>query len=118
MTRPPTQGMRLVKLSDLPTDVPEGHWRVASRVIEQVEGRLIVQHCEMAADGGAEPHAHDDQDQIFLVLEGALAVSDDRGGVQEVAGGEALMIPAGVPHGTQNAADRTTAYFVLTYPAQ
>lgn len=108
--------MELMSLDALETSVPDGHWGLASRFIEQGE-RLTVQLCEMAADGGAEPHAHEAQDQMFIVLDGALTV---RGGEREelvVGAGEALRIPAGAVHATVNPGLGATRYLVLTYPA-
>jgi mannose-6-phosphate isomerase-like protein (cupin superfamily) len=109
-----TQAMQLVRPDALEPDVPAGHWGMLSRFIERGEG-LDVQVCEMAADGGAEPHVHDAQNQMFVVLEGTLTV---RGGGDriDVRAGEALRIPAGATHATVNGGSETTRYLVLTYP--
>jgi quercetin dioxygenase-like cupin family protein len=108
--------MDLVRISELPSGVPDGHWGVASRLVEEAVGRLRVQMCEMAPDGGAESHAHAADDQMFVVLEGALEVRGE-GGVTLVArAGEAVRIPAGDPHATVNGADGPARYVVLTYP--
>jgi quercetin dioxygenase-like cupin family protein len=64
--------MQLVRLADLEREVPAGHWGVASQIVERAGDRLTVQVCEMAPDGGAEPHTHEAHDQMFLVLDGAL----------------------------------------------
>jgi quercetin dioxygenase-like cupin family protein len=109
--------MDLVRISELPTGVPDGHWGVAARLVEEAEGRLRVQLCEMAPDGGAEPHAHDGQDQMFVVLEGALEVRGDGGPPLVARAGEAVRIPAGEPHATVNGAGGPACYLVLTYPA-
>jgi quercetin dioxygenase-like cupin family protein len=111
------QKMQLVALDALDPSVPDGHWGVASRFIEQGE-QLTVQLCEMARDGGAEPHVHEAQDQMFIVLDGALTVRGDGAGEDLVVGaGEALRIPAGAAHATVSAAAGSTRYLVLTYPA-
>lgn len=112
-----SEEMRLVRLDALERDTPAGHWGVASRFIEQAGERLTVQFCEMTADGGAEPHAHAVQDQMFVVLGGALAVRGDGDVEIVVRAGEALRIPAGAVHATVNGGDGPASYLVLTYPA-
>jgi mannose-6-phosphate isomerase-like protein (cupin superfamily) len=111
------QEMELVRLGELERDTPVGHWGVGSRFVEQAGERLTVQLCEMATEGGAEPHAHKAQDQMFVVLDGALTVRGDGDGVIVVRGGEALRIPAGAVHATANRGGVPTSYLVLTYPA-
>jgi quercetin dioxygenase-like cupin family protein len=79
---------------------------------------LRVQLCEMAPEGGAEAHAHDDEDQILLVVEGRLVL---RGGEDEelrVGSGEGAVIPAGTEHATEADAAGLTSYLVLTFPAE
>ena len=109
--------MEVVRIGGLEQSVPDGHWGVASRFLEQGQ-HLIVQFCEMAPDGGAEPHVHDTQNQMFVVLRGALAVRGAADDVVVVHAGEALRIPAGTRHATVSADEGSTDYLVLTYPAQ
>ena len=109
--------MQLLRFDDLEPDAPAGHWGVASRFVERAGERLTVQVCEMAPDGGAEPHAHDAHDQMFVVLEGALAVRDGADSEILVRGGEALRIPAAAVHATLNGGEGPARYLVLTYPA-
>ncbi len=109
--------MQLLRFDDLEPDAPAGHWGVASRFLERADERLTVQVCEMTPDGGAEPHAHDAHDQMFVVLEGALIVLDGTGGDVLVRRGEALRIPPAAVHATLNGGDGLARYLVLTYPA-
>jgi quercetin dioxygenase-like cupin family protein len=109
--------MDLVKMAALTPSSPDGHWGVESRLVEEAEGRLRVQACEMVAGGGAESHVHEDHDQMFVVLDGALVVRGADGHELVARGGEAVRIPAGSPHATVNDSDRTARYLVLTYPA-
>lgn len=109
--------MEIVRLEDLERDQPAGHRGVASRFVEQAGERLTVQLCEMAPGGGAEPHAHDAQDQMFVVLKGALTVRGDEAGETAVRAGEALRISAGAVHATVNDGEQPACYLVLTYPA-
>ena len=110
------QEMELVRIDDLEPSVPDGHWGVVSRFVEQGQ-RLTVQFCHMAPDGGADPHVHNEQDQMFFVLRGALEVRGAADGVVVVRAGEALRIPAGACHATVSAHEGSTDYLVLTYPA-
>jgi mannose-6-phosphate isomerase-like protein (cupin superfamily) len=109
--------MQLVRLADVEREVPAGHWGVASQLVERAGERLTVQVCEMATDGGAEPHTHEAHDQMFLVLDGALVVRDGGDRELEVRSGEAVQIPAGAVHATVNRGDGPANYVVLTYPA-
>jgi mannose-6-phosphate isomerase-like protein (cupin superfamily) len=108
--------LQLLRLEDLEQDEPAGHWGVASRFVERAGDRLTVQVCDMTPDGGAEPHVHDAQDQMFVVLEGALTVRGDSGEETVVGTDEALRIPAGAVHATLNGGQSTARYLVLTYP--
>jgi mannose-6-phosphate isomerase-like protein (cupin superfamily) len=100
----------------LPSEVPSGHRRVLARDLIRAPRDIRVQLCEMSPDGGAEPHLHEDQDQMFLVIEGRLQVTDGDGRGVEVEAGQALSIPAGIEHGTTNDSDGVARYVVITCP--
>ena len=107
--------MRRVSIDRLVPETPTGHWDVVSRTV--VDGRpLRLQVCEMGSDGGATAHAHDEQDQIFFLLEGALDVEGPGAETVTVRAGEALLIPAGCTHATVNHGRETARYLVLTLP--
>jgi quercetin dioxygenase-like cupin family protein len=63
-----------------------------------------------------KPHAHDDQDKIYFVLDGRGRVT--LGGANEtLEAGEAVVAPAGVPHGIANdGAAPLTVLVVVTPP--
>jgi quercetin dioxygenase-like cupin family protein len=108
--------MSPVRVAALEPSTPGGHWGVDSRFILRDADRLVFQHCEMEPGGGAEAHEHEDQDQIFYLLAGTLRVtSGDRDEVM-LSAGDALVIPAGVPHATVNGGSDPARYLVLTYP--
>lgn len=111
-----SSGLQWLRLADLSRETPADHRGVAAGELERGE-HLVVQHCEMAPDGGALPHAHEDHDQIFVVVAGTLRVRDGGGSVTSVRAGEAVKICAGSSHGTENGGERPASYFVLTYPA-
>ena len=95
---------------------PQGHWQVRSHWIVRT-GAVRVQFCEMGAGGGAQAHVHDDEHQVFYVIEGALNVEDGDGGGVVVHAGEAVRIPAGVPHATRTAGEGSSRYLVVTSAA-
>jgi mannose-6-phosphate isomerase-like protein (cupin superfamily) len=63
--------------------------RFTFAIIEIEAGRLL------------EPHAHDDEDDAFLVLEGELTFEFDDGPVAAGAG-TFVLVPPGVEHGFAN----------------
>ena len=109
--------MELVRISALAPTTPDGHWGVDARLVEEAGGRLRVHSCLMAPLGGAERHVHQEHDQMFVVLEGALEVRGADDDTLVARAGEAVRIPAGAPHATANGSDGPTRYLVLTYPA-
>lgn len=108
--------LRLLRPSAVEGSVPSGHWDVVARELVQGPTGAHFQFCEMKMSGGAESHAHDTENQIFFVIEGAL-VLDSAGETLDVSAGEGVFIPAGVQHGTRNGVDRVTTYLVITYSA-
>ena len=107
--------LTLIRTTELKPSAPAGHWGVDSRFILRDAHGVLLQHCEMAPGGGAEAHAHDEQDQVFYVLEGHLQVRDGDGREVMVHPGEALLIPAGAAHATVNDGADVARYLVLTY---
>ncbi len=52
------------------------------------------------AEGAFPWHSHDENDELFLVLEGELCI-DFRGSSQVLKAGEMLVVPKGVEHRTR-----------------
>ena len=102
----------------LDATLPDGHWQVDTKELVRAGDRMRLQLCEMQASGGAEPHVHHEQDQVFFVIDGALRVFDESGADSLVSAGQAILIPAGASHGTESASDGTTVYLVITYPTE
>jgi mannose-6-phosphate isomerase-like protein (cupin superfamily) len=93
---------------------PVDHTGVRSHWIVQAAPEARVQVCEMEAAGSAASHVHDNEQQIFHVIEGALDVTDGAGDDVVVRAGESLVIPAGVPHATRNSGEGVCRYLVVT----
>lgn len=64
---------------------------------------------------GPGPHAHEENDEIFLVTEGAMAVRVGENWVQAERG-TFLRIPAGVIHDFENRTDRPATLFNVFIP--
>ena len=109
-----TATLELVTTESLDWFEPGGHTGVRSHWIVPRADAARVQLCEMAAGGGADSHVHEDEDQVFHVLDGALEVSDGAGTDVAVGAGESVRIPAGVPHATRNTGATTCRYVVVT----
>jgi mannose-6-phosphate isomerase-like protein (cupin superfamily) len=109
--------LQLIRTEEIEPFEPEGHWGLDSRWLVRSGHDVRLQVCDMEADGGAEAHVHDADEQVFYVISGELRVSDGSGTDVTVRAGQALRIPAGVPHGTTNTAATPTRYLAFTYPA-
>ena len=60
-------------------------------------------------------HAHSEQEELYLVLDGRLRVEAD-GETAELGPREAVLVPAGVGHQLWNAGDEPVTYLVLAAP--
>jgi quercetin dioxygenase-like cupin family protein len=60
-------------------------------------GQVLIMRSDTARGNGVPVHVHQREDEIFLLLDGALTVwaGDQR---QELAGGAVAVLPKGVPH--------------------
>lgn len=68
------------------------------------------------APGQAQtPHAHDDQDKVYFVLEGRGEVVVD-GARETLEAGEAIVAPAGSSHGLRNDGDAPLLALVVVTP--
>lgn len=109
-----TPTLELVTTESLDWFEPDGHTGVRSHWIVTHADAARVQLCEMAAGGSADSHVHEEEEQVFHVLDGALEVSDDAGTDVTVGQGESVRIPAGVPHATRNTGAAACRYVVVT----
>ena len=79
-------------------------------------GELNDQYLKVARVQGEFPwHAHDAEDELFLVLKGALTIgrSDEDGGPVTLLPGEVFIVPRGVRHNT-SASEETLIALVET----
>lgn len=64
----------------------------------KIVGHLNGQHVKLAKlEGKFVPHSHENEDELFLVVEGRLDIKF-RDGVVRLEAGEMLVVPRGVEH--------------------
>lgn len=110
--------MRLVNPDSVEVHVPDGHSDVELRqIVGKGSGaqRLEVSLARVGVGGGAELHAHE-WEQVIYVLHGTLAVSDGEGRGHRLGAGMAVYIPARETHATQNPGPEDTVYLVFSAP--
>ncbi len=69
----------------------------------RIVGRVNDQYLKVARVQGEFPwHAHDAEDELFLVLQGALTIgrSEEDGGPITLLPGQVFIVPRGVRHNT------------------
>ena len=88
--------------------------KMAKVALGATEHALLDLYC-VAPGQSQKPHAHGDQDKIYVVLEGEGRVSV--GGAEETLGpGEAMIAPAGVEHGLVNDGPAPLLVLVVVTP--
>lgn len=65
--------------------------------------------------GVSSEHTHAVAEHVFYIVEGALTIIAE-GKEYTAQAGEALHIPAGIPHASANTFDGMTTYIALTLP--
>lgn len=88
--------------------------KMAKIALAQTERALLDLYC-LAPGQEQKPHAHPDQDKIYVVLEGRARVFLD-GREESVEPGEAVVAPAGTPHGIANAGSSPLLALVVVTP--
>lgn len=83
--------------------------------VPKVVGELNGQYVKVVKLEGAYVwHHHEDEDELFLVLEGRISI-ELRDGTVELSAGEFLIVPRGVEH--RPVASHGTAHVLLFEPA-
>jgi quercetin dioxygenase-like cupin family protein len=61
------------------------------------DGQLLIMRSDTTEGSGVPVHVHQREDEIFLLLDGALTVwtGDQR---RELSGGSVALLPKGIPH--------------------
>lgn len=83
---------------------------------EQTGGKIAVMS-EWTPPGGGPPlHRHNNEDEIFLVVEGRISYFAE-GKWSEVAAGGAVYLPAGAAHCYRNIGAAPSRHWILTMPS-
>lgn len=88
--------------------------KMAKITLAQTERTLLDLYC-LGPGQEQKPHAHADQDKIYVVLEGRARVLLD-GREESLEAGEAVVAPAGTPHGIANAGAAPLLALVVVTP--
>ena len=81
-----------------PTNIAAQLERVREHWSPKVIGRVNDQFVKVAkVQGSLAWHAHDDEDELFLVVRGRLVIQL-RGGDVSIGPGEFYVVPRGTPH--------------------
>ena len=108
--------MKVITISELPGVVPEAHYDLLSyRIVDAAIGAKAMGASlgRMEPKGRTGPHAHDNAEQLFVILKGEMLMKTDRGEARLKAGQAAFIYPGEV-HENFNVADGITEYLVVT----
>ena len=108
--------MKVIKVKEIAGTVPPKHYDLTSRRLvdaaDSTKG-LRASLGRLEKNGRADPHVHEDADQLFIILKGEMVM---KSGQQEVrlTEGEAALIPPGEVHENYNGWEGETEYLVIT----
>jgi len=110
--------MKLVKIEELPGVLPAKHYDLLSRrIVDASIGSkaMLVSLVRMEPNGRADPHTHENAEQLFIVLKGEMAMKTAEG-ESRLKQGEAVFIYPGEAHQNYNVAKGETEYLIVTSP--
>jgi quercetin dioxygenase-like cupin family protein len=103
--------VKKIRLRDHARFSPDRMAKIALEATERVHLDLYA----LEPGQAQKVHTHDDQDKVYLVLEGRgrFTVGADE---QTLEPGEVVVAPAGMPHGVTNDSGARLLLFVLVSP--
>ena len=108
--------MKFIDIDEQPGRVPPKHYDLLGRTVADESMGVKdfkVGFTRMEKTGRCDPHIHEDADQLFIVLKGAMMFKFD-GGEREVKQGQAVIAYRGEVHSNWNIADEETQYLTVT----
>ena len=109
--------MKMITMEGLPGWVPPKHYDLVVRTITGESNgvkQFNVGFARMEKNGRCDSHIHDNVEQLFIVLKGALMFQSDQGEFL-VRPGQAVLVYRGEMHSNYNAAeDGETEYLTVT----
>ena len=82
---------------------------------ERGDGRFSIVHFPVPPGGGPKPHVHNEDEEIFHILEGDCAFYAD-GATVRAGAGQTVVLPRGIPHCFRNTSDRPASFLTITTP--
>jgi quercetin dioxygenase-like cupin family protein len=108
--------MKVIRIEELPEILPPKHYDLVSRrVVDASIGAkaMGVSLVRLDRNGRADPHIHENAEQLFIVFKGEMAIKTEQEEVH-LKQGEAAFIYPGERHQNVNVADGETEYIVVT----
>ena len=108
--------MKFITIEDIPGKVPPKHYDLLGRVfVDESVGvkDFRVAFTRMEKTGRCDPHVHEEAEQIFLILKGAMMFVSDEG-ERPLKKGQAAIVLRGEVHSNYNIADEETEYLTVT----
>lgn len=108
--------MKLIRIEELRGMIPENHYDLlARRIVDPSIGAkaMRVSLIRMEPTGRTDPHTHENDEHLFIVTKGEMALRTAEGEVQ-LKQGEAAFIYPGEVHENYNVGEGETEYIVVT----
>jgi len=108
--------MKVIAIDELPGVVPDDHYNLLSyRIVSASIGAKAMGASlgRMEPNGRTGPHAHENAEQLFIILKGEMLMKTDRGEAR-LKKGQAVFIYPGEVHENYNVAGEETEYLVVT----
>jgi quercetin dioxygenase-like cupin family protein len=107
--------MKIIPIEQIPGVVPPQHYDLIGRPVFS-SGGTRVSFTRMEKTGRCDPHVHEQAQQLFIVLKGAMLFKSESEEIL-VTEGHAVLFAAGEVHSNDNAADLETEYLTVTVEA-
>jgi quercetin dioxygenase-like cupin family protein len=108
--------MKVITIAEISGVLPPDHYDMLSyRIVEPNLGAKAMGASlgRMEPKGRTGPHAHENAEQLFVILKGEMLMKTDRGEAKLKAGQAAFIYPGEV-HENYNVADGITEYLIVT----
>jgi mannose-6-phosphate isomerase-like protein (cupin superfamily) len=108
--------VKFININDIPGKVPPKHYDLLGRpLVDESMGvkDFRVSYTRMEKTGRCDPHIHENAEQLFIVLEGAMMFKGDQGETP-VTQGQAVLVKRGEVHSNYNIAEGETVYITVT----
>jgi mannose-6-phosphate isomerase-like protein (cupin superfamily) len=108
--------MEFINIEDIPGVVPPKHYDLLGRpLVNESMGvkDFKVSYTQMEKTGRCDPHIHEDAEQLFIILKGAMMFVDEQG-ERPVKAGQAVLVKRGEVHSNYNIEEGETIYMTVT----